>query len=103
MTKIVINVCHGGFGLSRIAMDKYCAEKGIDPGEWDKWGFYKDFHSRNIPRDDELLVRIVEELGKAADGIHGKLKVVEVPDDINWYIEEYNGWEKVAERHRSWD
>jgi len=102
MTKIVINVCNGGFGISRIAIDKYCAEKGIDPGEWDKWGFYTNFHSRKIPRDDELLVRIVEELGKDADGIHAELKIVEVPDDINWYIEEYDGWEKVAERHRIW-
>ena len=23
-------------------------------------------------------------------------------DDVNWYIEEYDGMEHVAERHRTW-
>jgi len=30
------------------------------------------------------------------------LKIVEVPDDANWYIAEYDGLEHVAERHRTW-
>jgi hypothetical protein len=37
-----------------------------------------------------------------ADGIYSELKVVDVPDDANWYIEEYDGMEHVAERHRTW-
>ena len=36
------------------------------------------------------------------DGVYSDLKVVEIPDDINWYIEEYDGLEHVAERHRTW-
>jgi hypothetical protein len=27
---------------------------------------------------------------------------VDIPDDVNWYIEEYDGNEHVAERHRTW-
>ena len=102
MIKVVINACHGGFGLSKEALDRYCAEKGIDAGEWNEWGFYSNISHRDILRDDELLVRIVEELGKDASGKHAELKVVEIPDDVNWYVEEYDGWEKIAERHRTW-
>ena len=92
MTKIVINTCHGGFGLSAEALNKY-RELGItDP----------NFYSRNIPRDDEHLIAVVELMGSAADGEHAELKIVEVPDDVNWYVEEYDGREWVAERHRTW-
>jgi len=38
-----------------------------------------------------------------ADGYYCKLKVVEVPDDIKWYIHDYDGLESVHECHRSWE
>jgi hypothetical protein len=44
---------------------------------------------------------MVEE-GVNLDGQFSELKIVEVPDDVNWYIEEYDGMEHVAERHRTW-
>jgi hypothetical protein len=103
MVKIVINVCFGGFGLSREALDMYCASKGIDQGEWNsKWGFYEGFSCRHIPRDDAELIRIVETLDEKSWGKYSELKVVEIPDDVDWYIEEYDGSEKVAERRRTW-
>jgi hypothetical protein len=101
--KIVINVCYGGFGLSREAVDRYCAEKRIEPGEWNKtWHFYSNFHCRDIPRDDELLVRLVEELGDKANGQCAELKIVEILEGVDWYIQEYDGLEWVAEHHRTW-
>lgn len=101
--KIVINDCYGGFGLSKEAVDRYCAEKEIEPGEWNKtWGFYSNFYCKNIPRDDELLVRLVEELGDKANGNCAELKIVEIPDGVEWQIKEYDGMEHIAERHRTW-
>ena len=38
-----------------------------------------------------------------ADGDYSELKVVEIPDGVNWYIEEYDGLEHVTERHRTWN
>jgi hypothetical protein len=94
MTKIVINRCHGGFGLSAKAESKYKELAGItDPV----------FISRYIPRDDAHLVAVVELMGEAADSGYAELKIVEIPDDVNWYIEEYDGREWVAERHRTWE
>jgi hypothetical protein len=38
----------------------------------------------------------------AANGAHANLKIVEVPPDVEWQIEEYDGNEWVAEKHRTW-
>ena len=53
-------------------------------------------------RDDPLLVQCVEELGDRANGRSSKLKVVEIPDGVNYVIEEYEGYEHIAEKHRTW-
>ena len=60
------------------------------------------FSPREIVRDDPYLVQVVEELQSNADGSHSKLKVVTIPADVQWQIEEYDGAEWVAEQHRIW-
>ena len=37
-----------------------------------------------------------------ANGKWAKLKIVRVPKDVKWTIEENDGWEWVAEKHRTW-
>ena len=62
------------------------------------------FSDHDIKRDDPILIQVIEELGVVrASGNHGKLKIVEIPDDVQWTIEEYDGYESVEEVHRSWD
>jgi hypothetical protein len=48
------------------------------------------------------LVAVVEKLGEKADGFCATLKVVEIPEDVDWEIGEYDGNEWVAEKHRTW-
>ena len=91
--KVVINACHGGFGLSEAALDEYKNRAGIT----DERFWYYD-----IPRDCPDLVAMVEEGGTDVNGTYSDLKVVNVPENVNWYIEEYDGMEHVAERHRTW-
>jgi hypothetical protein len=55
-----------------------------------------------IPRDDEKLVRVVEELKEDANGHAAALKVVTIPDDVNWVITKTEGGEQVSEVHRIW-
>ncbi|MCK9429600.1 MAG: hypothetical protein M0R17_06310 [Candidatus Omnitrophica bacterium] len=50
-------------------------------------------------RTDPLLIDAVETLKEKANGYHAKLKVVEIPDDINYVIDEYYGFEKIHELH----
>lgn len=55
-----------------------------------------------IDRADPVLVQVVEELGEDAKGRFADLKVIEIPDDVEWTIEEYDGWESIHEKHRVW-
>ena len=101
--KVVINKCFGGFGLSDEAIRLYASKKGIQLGEKTNWGFYEELYDGDIPRDDPVLVELVEQLGTDADGSYSELGIVEIPEDVDWYIEEYDGLEWVAERHRTWN
>jgi hypothetical protein len=90
---VVINDCYGGFGLSERALLEYKKLAGVtDP----------DFYDREIPRDDPYLVKVVKELGMASNGAHANLKIVEIPGDIEWLVQEYDGAEWIAEAHRTW-
>lgn len=108
--KIVINSDFGGFGLSDDAIREYLRRKGVawredGPDKFEYYHFYVDneyFVDSFIDRDDSDLVRIVEEMGEKAFGKYASLKIVDIPDDVEWYIEEYDGKEHVAERHRTW-
>jgi hypothetical protein len=90
---VVINDCYGGFGLSVRAAEEYKRLAGITDPEW---------YDRDIPRDDPYLVKIVKQLGMGANGSHANLKIVEIPGDIEWLVQEYDGAEWVAEKHRTW-
>jgi hypothetical protein len=91
--KVVINTRFGGFSLSNEARSMYRDRKGLADA---------DFSMYEIPRDDADLVAVVEQLGKKADGDYARLKVVEIPADVKWQIEEYDGSEHIAEVHRTW-
>lgn len=54
-------------------------------------------------RAHPLLVACVEALGsKMASGSCAELRVVEIPDGVEWEIDEHDGLERVAEVHRTW-
>jgi hypothetical protein len=60
------------------------------------------FSVLDIPRDDLALIQTVGELGKDANGKFADLKIVEIPDGIEYEIEAYDGNETIAEVHRTW-
>jgi hypothetical protein len=111
--KIVINTCYGFFSLSDEAVRLYAQLVGLVlvEAQSDYCGteFYRDhiseetyFSYYDIARDCPHLVQVIETLGTAANGDCAELKVVEVPDGVEWHIEEYDGDEWVAENHRTW-
>ena len=85
--KIVINKTYGCFGLSTTAIKRY-RELSDNPS----------FTERNDP----ILVQVVEELGEISWADYSRLKIVEIPDDVQWTIEDYDGIESVHEVHRVW-
>ena len=94
MTKIVINRCFGGFGLSSRAHALIAKRKGwqhaCDDYDHDYW--YSSLGNAVYESD----------LKRDADGDHAELKIVDVPDNVDWFIHEYDGIEEVHECHRSW-
>jgi hypothetical protein len=117
MVKVVINGCYGGFGVSPEAEKAYAEKKGIETVPRDD-KYLAKFHDKPFlsnketgewiedtienNRSDPALVAVVEELGEVADGFCAALCVVDIPDDVEWQIEDYDGIEWVAEKHRTW-
>lgn len=59
--------------------------------------------SRPEGRTDPDLIKVIEELGsEKASGACAKIKIVEIPDDVAWEIDDYDGIESIHEVHRSW-
>lgn len=56
----------------------------------------------DLERTDEELISVIEELGEESSGSLGSVKVVEIPDDVDWEIEDYDGIESIHEKHRVW-
>jgi hypothetical protein len=113
---IVINNCHGGFGLSWDAQIAYLDRAGIAYtlddresrddtrrfGQEIKLANGDNWYDREIARDDPVLINVVREMGTTANGNFAKLKIVKIPGNIEWTIDEYDGQEWVAEKHRTW-
>ena len=94
--KVVKNVCFGGFGLSNAAIERLVELTG--KSERDCYRDYNLEENRAAPE----LVQVVEELGEKSWGSFAQLVVVEIPDDVEWYISEDDGWETIEEVHRFW-
>ena len=112
--KIVINACFGGFGLSHLAQKIIADRKGIEI-KFTEFATKKEMQLEdikegmivfsNLPkpsRTDPDLIDVVELLGDAVNTSCSLLKVVEIPDDVNWVIEEYDGREWISEKHGMW-
>ena len=112
--KVVINKGFGGFQLSDEQFQRVLAIKGIEfdtKGSEFGWTDYfekgtdnlLEFNIWDMERNDPALVQVVEESDdRVLDSWSDGLKVVEIPDDVQWYIEDYDGNEWVAEPHRTW-
>lgn len=95
--QVVINRCWGGFSLSKEAIflyNKLCEEYGSD--------IITESTVDELDRADPCLIEVVETLGGRANTYCSDLKVVNIPDDVKWEIDEYDGIEKVVEVHRVW-
>jgi len=98
MQEIVINRCWGGYSLSQEAKEWLLKQDALMPSYIDL--IYSSGSWR--ARSDKHLVQCIKELGERADGEHASLEIVSIPDDVDWQIVEYDGWEHIAERHRTW-
>jgi len=110
MAKVVYNNCVGQFGLSQQALEKmvelgskYVKENpnyGTSYGEPDeispkKWWEAKYIFDWDCPRHDEILVKVVSELGYFANGPKSSLELADVVS--KYIIMSTNGMEQVIQ------
>lgn len=132
--KVVINICYGGFNLSKECWELYFSKqnkivwmrdnyyncvllvppeqhvehtwgaegKNGNREQYDKKWKEQSFLVTQLERHDPLLVEAVEELGLDASGFYSNLKIIEIPDGVEYIIKDYDGLEHVAEKHRIW-
>lgn len=70
----------------------------ISSEDYEKYCLYL----REEHREDPVLIEVVEELGEKANGRYGYLKVVEIPDDLDYVIDEYDGIETLHQKVEEW-
>ncbi len=118
--KVVINNCYGGFSLSEKAFVEYLKRKGINcVTEVNEFGWV-EFYENSISdknyishydyvspsnlstREDPDLIAIIEEMGEESFGLVASLKIVEIPDDVEYEITEFDGLETIREKCRTW-
>lgn len=120
--KIAINRCFGGFDLSD-AVYEVLISKGWQVTKYNEQGHYENDDAKIVDGGDRWnglcsryslvgsdqdyrtnpdLIEVIEQLGEKANGRFGSIKIVEVPDDVEWEIDEYDGLETIHEQHRVW-
>ena len=113
MQKIVINTSFGKFCLSHAAFLRLRALGQQDAlQEIDQAAYWPTFPAvwepkfnqcvMSIVRNDENLIRVVEELKERANGHSANLRIVSIPDGVAWEIGTEDGIECVSEVHRTW-
>lgn len=85
--KIVLNKNFGGFGITKAVYKKMRELFWLDEKQTDE-----------LTRTDEKFVKAVEECEKK--GTSGDLRVIEIPDDMDWDIFDYDGYEYVYDVNR---
>lgn len=118
--KVAINKCYGGFGLSEEAFEELLRRKGVKfekvKGKYFNLTGHDYYHEGHVGEDnhyiteykfienraDEDLIAVIEQFGEKANSHYADIAIVEVPDDVEWEVEEYDGKEWVAEVHRTW-
>jgi len=122
--RVVYNSCFGGFGFHEKAVrwvrehkdsltDEYGKEdveeianstlsgERYPDGSGPKAEHHTYINGLNLTRDNRLLADIVSretEYTGPVDGSHANLRVAEVPNGVDWRINEYDGNETVEEQ-----
>ena len=101
--KIATNRCHGGFTLSEAIFNELKIP-------WTGYGYlYNDSFNIESENDYEYrahpeLIAAIEKIGESAAGRDAtdRIQITEIPDNVEWKIYEYYGWETIHEIHRCW-
>lgn len=87
---------NGDFGVHYFLKDFGDSFKP-EPQDWEH-----KVHFDEASREDPILVEVVEELGDSASDTYSALVVVDIPDDMHYTIDYYDGYEELHESVPTW-
>ena len=70
----------------------------ISDEDYKKYNLYLD----DSYREDKILIEVVEKLGKLANTEYSDLKIVEIPNDLDYVIDDYDGIETLHQKVQEW-
>ena len=88
--KVLLNKDYGGFKISDEVQKEYFSRTGIEISKY-----------CNDKREDEVLIDIVERLGEKVN-VYSELVIVEIPEDLDYVIDDYDGFETLHEEVKEW-
>jgi len=116
--KIVKNTCYGGFNVTQEVGRKLKAlgvkivlkdeeyENGAINNLDNIYLVNEEFDiisdNSHAYRSDKRLIQVIEKIGIENASNNSKLIIVEIPDDVEWEIDNYDGIETIHEKHRCW-
>jgi hypothetical protein len=86
--KVLYNTCYGGFNFSNEFTEEFNNRntERLTPLE-----------TRHEERTDPSVIALFEEKGSEwSSGRHSKLDIIEIPDDVEFTVEEYDGIETIS-------
>lgn len=100
MPKVVINEIGDGIHLTRKGLEYL----GINIDRTTSIIIPEDlgYATRNQLRSSEELLELVEDSKGLVDNRFCKLKLMEIPDDIEYYVDYNSGHEMIREVHNYW-
>ena len=107
--KVAIDIApDGSFVLSEKATRLYNERTGsnLKPYQFDNQNFESE---GEVERHDPVLIQIIEELGCEASDPESDIRIVEIPDNTQYYVErdydeacDIDMGEFIVECHREW-
>jgi hypothetical protein len=56
----------------------------------------------DFERTDETVIDVVRNMGASANGQYAELEIVDIPSEVDYYIDDYDGVETIREHHNTW-
>ena len=91
MKKILLVYQHGllSDGLSKYVLEEICLK-------FDTM-YIEELFTEYLFRCHPYLIKILEKYPQ------DNFKIVDIPDDVEWYIDYLTGFERIVEKHRNWN
>ena len=86
--KVLYNACYGGFNFSQEFVEEFNKRHPDKTRKLDRW---------HVERSDPDVIALFEEKGPEwSSGRCSNLDVEEIPDDVEYHVDEYDGLETVT-------